>query len=340
MKTPVHLLAALSLATVSTLGATGCVIRETRGAYTTRATVHTSASVVVGNPGYVYVQTLPPDPLYETISPAPSYGYVWIDGYWHWSGYEWIWVPGHWEAPRDGYVYIEPYYDYSDGYYVYNPGYWEHGTRVPSTVVVREHGDGRPPTGYHPNRPARVTVTTTPAGGSNTVVVHPTNPNGGGNVIVHPTQPSGGGTVTVQPTNPDRDTIVVRPTQPGGGSGGNTVIVTEPPKRNPHLDEGINQNPDGPVRMPDRDHSKPAVVQPDRGGTVIVTPNRTTTTPPAADPPPREVRPIRVNTNQDPPPRQVNPTTGGGVRVNPTPTRAGRPTDLAIAAYAPANCSQ
>src|SRR5262245_58826208 len=90
----------LALAALSTLGATGCVVRETAPAYGGQvyASGQVSGTVAMGDPGYTYVQTLPPDPIYEEITPAPAYGYVWIDGYWHWSGWEWLWLIGHWEA--------------------------------------------------------------------------------------------------------------------------------------------------------------------------------------------------------------------------------------------------
>src|SRR5882757_9657626 len=148
LKSRVHsLVASVLLGSLSTLGASGCIIRETRPART--AQPYASGSVSVGDPGYVYVNTLPPDPIYETVTPAPYYGWVWIDGFWNWNGYEWTWVSGHWEAPRDGYVYIAPYYYAENNNYVYISGYWERRDHVPSYVQVHDHSDGRPPTGYH-----------------------------------------------------------------------------------------------------------------------------------------------------------------------------------------------
>src|SRR5262245_24939120 len=122
--------------TLSTLGATGCVVRATRGSYHYGTYGYASARARVGYPGMSYVQTLPPDPIYEDIPAAPGYGMVWIDGYWDWNGSDWYWIEGHWESQRDGYVYVEPYYDYSDGGYVYCGGYWETSNNVPSTIVV------------------------------------------------------------------------------------------------------------------------------------------------------------------------------------------------------------
>src|SRR5215470_533632 len=59
------------------------------------------ASVTVGTPNPYYVSSMPPEPLYESMSPSPGYGYVWIDGYWHWNSYEWTWVSGRWERQQE-----------------------------------------------------------------------------------------------------------------------------------------------------------------------------------------------------------------------------------------------
>ena len=99
----------------------------------------------MGTPNPYYVSSMPPQPLYETMTASPGYGYAWIDGYWHWNGYEWVWVSGRWERQQEGYVYIQPYYDYSGGSYVYTPGYWTSRDRVPANWQVRDHRDGRPP---------------------------------------------------------------------------------------------------------------------------------------------------------------------------------------------------
>ena len=116
-----RLLAYLALAGVSTVGLAGCVVRETRGAYYTgshHGRTYTRASVAVGYQGQVYVNNYPPEPIYETIPSAPSYGYVWIDGRWdaHRPGYTWndgywdrrgnshVWVRGSWRAGGHGHV--------------------------------------------------------------------------------------------------------------------------------------------------------------------------------------------------------------------------------------------
>src|SRR5688572_2578313 len=75
--------------------ASGCVVR----AYSTPATatvytsgsVHTSGAVAVDTSATYTVNNYPPEPLYEEVTVSPGYGYVWIDGSWHWNGYDWSW---------------------------------------------------------------------------------------------------------------------------------------------------------------------------------------------------------------------------------------------------------
>lgn len=106
---------------------------------------YTAAAVTVGQPSPFQVSSMPPEPLYEQMTPSPGFGHVWIDGYWHWNSYEWVWVGGRWERERVGLVYVQPYYDYSRGAFVYTPGYWAGRDRVPRGWQVRYRRDGRPP---------------------------------------------------------------------------------------------------------------------------------------------------------------------------------------------------
>lgn len=102
------------------------------------------AQVTVSTPQPYTVQTMPPDPLFEQMTPSPGYGFVWIDGSWHWNGYEWVWVSGRWEQEQVGSIYVQPYYDYVGGEYIYTPGYWSTRDRIPHGSIVRDHRDGRP----------------------------------------------------------------------------------------------------------------------------------------------------------------------------------------------------
>ena len=56
----------------------------------------------------VYVRFGPPAPRYEAVPVMPP-GWVWVPGYWNWSGHRYVWVRGrrvhahpgrHWVQPR------------------------------------------------------------------------------------------------------------------------------------------------------------------------------------------------------------------------------------------------
>jgi hypothetical protein len=57
--------------------------------------------------------------------PIPGPGYLWVPGYWAWTGTEYYWVPGYWATPpMIGLYWTPPYWAWVDGAYVFNAGYW------------------------------------------------------------------------------------------------------------------------------------------------------------------------------------------------------------------------
>lgn len=67
----------------------------------------------------VYVRVGPPAPRYETRPAYPGRGYVWVGGYWGWSGGAYVWRRGYWSrhagawcgghwvnTPRRGYYWV------------------------------------------------------------------------------------------------------------------------------------------------------------------------------------------------------------------------------------------
>src|SRR5687768_6442408 len=126
--------------------AQACVVRDAQPVnsgygygYASTNSTYASGGIYVGEPSPYYVNSMPPQPLYESMTSSPGYGYVWIDGYWHWSGYEWEWIGGRWVQQQSGYYYVTPYYDYGvDGRYVYTPGYWTRPDRLPPRGQARD----------------------------------------------------------------------------------------------------------------------------------------------------------------------------------------------------------
>src|SRR6185503_2754846 len=138
----------------------------------------------VGTPTPYEVTSEAPEPLDEQQTPSPGDGYVWIDGYWHWNGYDWVWVAGRWEQQQDGYVYVQPYYDYSGSVYVYTPGYWAPRNHLPPGWSVRGPSNGHPativpPASWHnPTHPIHPPIVGNGGGGG--VVVQPGHSGGFG----------------------------------------------------------------------------------------------------------------------------------------------------------------
>lgn len=145
------------------LGVQACVVHDTRpvnsGYGYGYSRGRAAARITVGQPSPYVVSSMPPDPLYEQMSVSPGTGHVWIDGSWHWNGFEWVWLGGRWQRTQtSGLVYVQPHYNYVDGRYSYTPGYWSRRERVPQGWNVRDHRDGRPtfaapPPDYRPPPP-------------------------------------------------------------------------------------------------------------------------------------------------------------------------------------------
>lgn len=65
-----------------------------------------------------------PPPPHRVIVPSPRAGYVWVPGYWRWTGYSYLWIGGHWAQHRPGYYWHPPRYIRRDHTYRYHPGRW------------------------------------------------------------------------------------------------------------------------------------------------------------------------------------------------------------------------
>lgn len=91
------------------------------------AVVLLSGCVVASRPGSVvlYVDRPPPVAYSEAVVASPGPGYVWVGGYYSWTGRDYYWNRGHWTLPPAGYRYWNPgvWHRDSRGHY-WVPGHW------------------------------------------------------------------------------------------------------------------------------------------------------------------------------------------------------------------------
>jgi len=76
--------------------------------------------------GYAYYANTPPPAMrFEQRGVAPGPGYLWIDGYWGYSGGRYSWVAGRWDRPPRGHSRWEPgRWETRKGRYQYRQGHW------------------------------------------------------------------------------------------------------------------------------------------------------------------------------------------------------------------------
>jgi len=74
----------------------------------------------------VAVDVRPPPPRIVVV-PAARSGYVWVPGYWRWSGRDHVWVEGHWLRERRGWHWVPAHWDERGGRFYFQPGVWVRG---------------------------------------------------------------------------------------------------------------------------------------------------------------------------------------------------------------------
>ena len=70
------------------------------------------------------VMVAPPPPQLEVIGVVPAAGYVWIDGYWNWTGSRHVWIGGRWDAPRPGHMWVAHRWVRQGAGWRMAPGHW------------------------------------------------------------------------------------------------------------------------------------------------------------------------------------------------------------------------
>lgn len=100
--------------------------------------------VVIGN--------APPPPRYE-VMPAARAGYIWVPGYWTWSGRRHVWLGGHWERARAGFHYRAPQWRRVHNGWQLQRGGWEHNRSGHAQRRDDRHGNAGPRRDGHPGGP-------------------------------------------------------------------------------------------------------------------------------------------------------------------------------------------
>ena len=88
--------------------------------------------------GTYRVRTAPPPPRHVVYESRP--GWVYVDGYWAWNGYDYNWVDGYWEQDRPGYVFVRGSWHNDNGYHTYRKGYWQPRARR-DVIIYKDRGN-------------------------------------------------------------------------------------------------------------------------------------------------------------------------------------------------------
>ncbi len=106
MNRSARILGALTLATLISAAAPGCLVS---------GTARYSGGAVVA-----YDQ--PPPPREETVEMRP--GYVFVHGRWDWQNGQWVWSNGRWERERSGYQWSDGRWEQRGNQWHWNEGTW------------------------------------------------------------------------------------------------------------------------------------------------------------------------------------------------------------------------
>ena len=87
------------------------------------------AALVQPAPAGAVVATLPEMPALPvdaTMGVSPGANYIWIKGYYNWTGNRYVWVPGTWmQVPRASAVWVPGQWQATSGGYVWVAGHWQ-----------------------------------------------------------------------------------------------------------------------------------------------------------------------------------------------------------------------
>ena len=85
----------------------------------------TAASACAAPRGRVYVRIAPPPPVVERVIVSPGPGYVWVPGYYIWTGARYDWHAGAWRRPpRPRGVWVAPHWRHDRRGWFFVEGHW------------------------------------------------------------------------------------------------------------------------------------------------------------------------------------------------------------------------
>ena len=90
-----------------------------------------------------YADMEPPEATAEQLPPAPGPHYVWVPGYWYWTGLGYVWHAGYYTVPpAPGHVWVRSGWVHHHNRYRFVPGRWSRPDRMPQHRYVPNR---RPP---------------------------------------------------------------------------------------------------------------------------------------------------------------------------------------------------
>jgi hypothetical protein len=100
-----------------------------KGSLLTAVLLASGVMSACGGRGFIAVGTpLPPPPYAGPVGVAPGPGYVWINGFYDYSGGSWVWRHGYWaQPPYPNAVWISPFWEHDHDRYRFHRGYWRGG---------------------------------------------------------------------------------------------------------------------------------------------------------------------------------------------------------------------
>jgi len=83
-----------------------------------------SAFSSTGSAAYVEVDAAPPPPQQEAV-PEQRAGYIWVPGYWGWSGSKHVWVNGQYVPERLHHHWVAARWEHRGPKWYFDDGRWE-----------------------------------------------------------------------------------------------------------------------------------------------------------------------------------------------------------------------